>query len=92
MMMRTLSTAALALATVLLVASPISPARAQSADDLCTPDVMRLCNEFVPDRDKITACLRRKFRAVSKECKTAMRNYGGSHGKSKRQHHRRHKR
>ena len=92
MTMRTLSTAAVALATILLVAGS-APARAQAAgnaEDLCTPDVMRLCNDFIPDRDKITVCLRKKFRAVSKECRDAMRSYGGG-GKGKGKHHRRHR-
>jgi hypothetical protein len=90
MSMRTLSAATLGLVTALFVASSAAPARAQGAstEDLCTPDVMRLCSEFVPERDKITACLRRKWRAVSKECRGGMASYGGGKGKSKRRHHR----
>jgi hypothetical protein len=63
------------------------PARAQptaDAEQACTSDVMRLCNEFVPDRNKITACLRANRRALSKECRAVMS--GG--GKAKRRHRR----
>ena len=52
----------------------VTPAAAQGggqdrAAELCTPDVMRLCNEFVPDVQKITACMSRKRRQLSPECR-----------------------
>jgi hypothetical protein len=35
------------------------PAIAQSQEDqaACTPDVMRLCQQDIPDRDRVIACL-----------------------------------
>jgi hypothetical protein len=58
----------------LAVALFATPAAAQGAGqdkaaELCTPDVMRLCNEFVPDVEKITACMSRKRRMLSAECR-----------------------
>jgi hypothetical protein len=52
-----------------------TPAATQNAGqdraaELCTPDVMRLCNEFVPDVEKITACMSKKRRQLSAECRT----------------------
>ena len=56
----------------------VTPAAAQGAGqgagqdraaELCTPDAMRLCNEFVPDADKITACMSKKRRQLSAECR-----------------------
>jgi hypothetical protein len=44
----------------------------------CTPDAMRLCQEFVPDRAKITACMMRNRRQLSAECLTAMRGSRGA--------------
>jgi Cysteine rich repeat len=44
----------------------------------CTPDAMRLCQQFVPDRAKITACMMRNRRQLSAECLTAMRNARGT--------------
>jgi hypothetical protein len=38
----------------------------------CTPDVMRLCNQFVPDVAKITACMNRNRKSVSKACSDAI--------------------
>jgi hypothetical protein len=35
----------------------------------CTPDVLRLCAEFVPDRNRITVCLQDKVRDLSPACR-----------------------
>ena len=35
----------------------------------CTPDVFRLCGEFIPDADKITACLKANKTKLSLACK-----------------------
>ena len=34
----------------------------------CTPDVMRLCNNDVPDVDKIVACMKRNRANLSSAC------------------------
>jgi hypothetical protein len=36
----------------------------------CTPDVLRLCSEFIPDADQITICLREKRAELSDACRT----------------------
>jgi hypothetical protein len=59
----------------LLGAAALAPALAQVSPEVqqaCTPDVMRLCNEFVPDVAKITACMNRKRALVSQTCKAAI--------------------
>jgi hypothetical protein len=51
-----------------------APAAAQGTAEqqrACTPDVMRLCNEFIPDVRKITACMIRKRASASPECRAA---------------------
>jgi hypothetical protein len=70
---------------VLLVAGA-TPASAQSPDaaDRCTPDVMRLCSEFVPDADRIVHCLKVKRRQLSPSCLSALQPAGGSKSKKKR--------
>ena len=62
---------AVGLAAALFGMAGATPAAAQDpkAAELCTPDVMRLCNEFVPDVEKITACMSRKRRQLSAECR-----------------------
>jgi hypothetical protein len=43
---------------------------AQSEDDqaACTPDVMRLCQQDIPDRGRIVACLVRSRVQLSSAC------------------------
>jgi hypothetical protein len=71
--------------TVLIVAGT-KPAAAQASDaaDRCTPDVMRLCNEFIPDADRITACLKSKRRQLTPSCASALQPQGSR--SSRRRH------
>jgi len=59
-------------------AAAATPAAAQAPDaaDRCTPDVMRLCSEFVPDADRIVMCLKKKRAQLSPSCKTALQPRG----------------
>lgn len=63
--------AAVAAGFVLSAVVAAQPAAAQraNAEELCTPDVMRLCGEAIPDRGKIVACLKRKRFALSPGCR-----------------------
>jgi hypothetical protein len=56
-------------------------------EQICTPDAMRLCSEFVPDRAKVTACMKAKHAQISKECRVAMAGGGGGGGGGRRVHH-----
>jgi hypothetical protein len=38
----------------------------------CTPDVFRLCKDFIPDHAQITACLQRRRRMLSHDCRIAL--------------------
>lgn len=49
----------------------------QEVQQACTPDAMRLCSEFIPDRAKITACMIHKRRELSQTCLVAMRSMRG---------------
>jgi hypothetical protein len=60
----------------LLGAAALAPTPAvaeisEQAKQACTPDVFRLCNEFVPDVAKITACMARKRSQASPACRAA---------------------
>jgi hypothetical protein len=81
MSMRMLSTATAGLVTALFVAMAATPAKAQpaSSEEACTPDVMRLCQDFVPDRDRIVGCLKAKRRQLSKECRAVFSSKGRRH-------------
>jgi hypothetical protein len=69
-----LTTAAAMFGLVWVAGLAPSPAAAQGThqqQQACTPDVMRLCNEFVPDVAKISACMARKRASVSAACRAA---------------------
>jgi hypothetical protein len=57
---------------ILIVALAIAagPAFAQSQEDqaACTPDVMRLCQQDIPDQSRIIACLVRSKLQLSPAC------------------------
>ncbi len=68
--------------TLLFAAAPAS-AQAPDAADRCTPDVMRLCSEFVPDADRIVQCLKAKRKQLSPSCATALQPAGSKSSGSK---------
>jgi hypothetical protein len=78
--------AATGLTVGLLATAGVTPASAQAANaaDLCTPDVMRLCNDFIPDADRIVVCLKIKRRQLSAECLGAL----SPNARKRRAHHR----
>lgn len=38
----------------------------------CTPDVFRLCSNYIPDADRIAACLKQRNSLLSKPCRDAL--------------------
>jgi hypothetical protein len=88
---RLLLCAAGAVLAVSVVAGGTRPAAAQASDaaERCTPDVMRLCSEFIPDADRIVVCLKAKRRQLSPGCLGALSGGGGA--KAKKRPARRHK-
>lgn len=76
----------LMLAAIVGGISSSSTARAQAVDaeTACTPDVMSLCNEAIPDRGKIVACLRAKRKQVSMTCRQAMASQGAKKSTKRR--------
>jgi hypothetical protein len=67
----------------------------------CGNDVFALCQQAIPDRGRIEACLRANFRRVSPTCRSFMASYGRSHRAAREarrsrhgsysRHHRRHR-
>lgn len=68
--------APLALAAIALALSAnVVPANAQQSIEerrACTPDVVRLCREFVPNTELINRCLMEKKAELSPNCRTVM--------------------
>lgn len=44
----------------------------QAEQEACTPDVFRLCQEFIPDEGPIVACLKAKHAQLSAACEPVM--------------------
>jgi hypothetical protein len=64
-----------------------APAAAQGTpqqQQACTPDVMRLCNQFVPDVAKITVCMAHNRANISQACRDA---FPVAHGRKRTTHH-----
>jgi len=59
----------IALAFIAAITAPL-PAFAQSQEDqaACTPDVMRLCQQDIPDQNRVVACLVRSKLQLSPAC------------------------
>jgi hypothetical protein len=57
-----------------LAAWPLSAARAESEEDreACTPEVHRLCGQYVPDRERIIQCLKYNMRNLVPACRKVM--------------------
>ena len=66
-----LCAASVVFALVMIGANPVS-AQGSNAEQLCTPDVMRLCSEFIPDRGRIVACMKAKRSQLSGPCRAAV--------------------
>jgi hypothetical protein len=64
-------------------------AQSQALQQACTPDAMRLCQQFIPDRAKITRCMIRKHSQISAPCRAAMRAEGRRRHKEARYRRRR---
>jgi hypothetical protein len=85
--MRTVATAGLLLGLAFAGAASaqqgtIDPERA------CKDDAFRLCDQFIPDRDKTGACLRRNARSLSRDCRTVVLGGGvGGHRAVRRTYH-----
>lgn len=46
-------------------------AQSQDVQQACTPDAMRLCGQFIPDRAKVEACMKAHRREWSAACRMA---------------------
>jgi hypothetical protein len=73
----------------------VGAAAAQGVDvrQACTPDAMRLCNDFIPDEGKVKTCMMAKRRELSVECRTAiaaMNHHDHHYARVRRVHYRHH--
>jgi hypothetical protein len=66
----------IAVSVLCLALAPLG-ARAdeQSDQSACMNDALTICGQFVPDRDKVGACLYSNRIRISPACRTAMQRY-----------------
>jgi hypothetical protein len=66
------------LALALAITSPAfaqgynAASTSQADQQACEPDVYRLCNDYVPDVDRIVACLKVNRRNLGPACRAVM--------------------
>ncbi len=65
---KSVAAATLGLALAVLVQPGAGFAYTPEEQQACTPDAMRLCSEFVPNVDAITACMIQKKSQLSPQC------------------------
>ena len=72
MSMRGMFATALVLGAI--VALPSGAARAESQEDreACTPEVHRLCGQYIPDRERIIQCLKHNMKVLVPACRKVM--------------------
>ena len=63
-----LAAATLGMALAVLIQPGAGFAYTQEEQQACTPDAMRLCGDFVPNVDAITACMIQKKAQLSPQC------------------------
>jgi hypothetical protein len=63
------------LRSALFIVAMIAPASAYTDEQVsaCTPDVMRLCADAIPDEGRITKCMVQKKKQVSATCVMVMK-------------------
>jgi len=73
-----------ALAFILAIAAPLPAfAQSQAEQEACTPDVMRLCQQAIPDARRVVACLVRSKLQLSPACSRVVRARQASVRKAK---------
>ena len=68
----------LGLALMTLAPAPVA-AQGMTPEQACQGDAFRLCNNDIPDRAKVGACLRRNARSLSADCRTFVVGGGRRH-------------
>jgi hypothetical protein len=67
------------------------PAAAQAQinpEQACKDDAIRLCNNYIPDRQRVGACLRRNARSLNRDCRTlVLGGTGATRHRATRYHH-----
>jgi hypothetical protein len=53
----------------------LAPVAVKAQDDGCMMDAFTYCREFIPDRERVAACLKANQRRISPGCRTALKRF-----------------
>ena len=68
--------AALSLAVLCLAfAAATVKADTQPDNSACIMDALTLCGQFIPDRERVAACLKSNHSRVSTDCRAALKRF-----------------
>jgi len=67
---------AIAFSLLCLTFAPLGArADAQSDQQACMNDAMTICGQFIPDRERVAACLQSNRSRLSPECRVAIQHF-----------------
>ena len=73
----------IALAFACVVMAPVAvKADAQEDQSACMNDAMTVCGQFIPDRERVAACLIDNRSHISAACRTALARFNKSASRS----------
>ena len=82
--------AALLLALGMISGPAFAQGPSQADQDACTPDVFKLCQDYIPDEGQIVACLQAKHAQLSPACEPVIFPHASvAPGATTAKHHRR---
>jgi hypothetical protein len=65
-----------ALALAIFALTPVAAAaETQEEQQACTNDAFNVCGDFIPDRERVAACLAHNINRISPACRTVMQRY-----------------
>ncbi|MGA2895546.1 MAG: hypothetical protein ABSE22_22010 [Xanthobacteraceae bacterium] len=68
--------AALGLALFWLAFAPVTVrADSEPGNFACMRDALTLCGQFIPDRERVAACLKSNHNRVSADCRAALKRF-----------------
>jgi hypothetical protein len=59
----------------LVLAVLLAPTVVKAQDDGCMADAFTYCRQYIPDRERVAACLKANHNRISPGCRTALKRF-----------------
>jgi len=69
------SRAAIGLVLLSLLATPVAVRTAAADNGRCMSDAFTYCGQYIPDRERVAACLKSNRNRISAGCRAALKNF-----------------